>query len=105
MPPDDLVHLPDPSGPPERNAVSDTGNKLVLAFGHSINAEEVILRRVPGRKGNTLNQIGQVMDELIAAERDRIIEVILAREWTTHPSALLGDKVRLEAEIRSELEP
>ena len=57
--------------------MSDTGNKLVLTFAHHINAESVTLYRTTKRGGNTLNQIGQVMDELIQAERKRCVEKLL----------------------------
>jgi hypothetical protein len=57
--------------------MSNTGNKLVLAFNHAINAEEVTLYRNKRREGNTLNQIGQVMDGLIQEERKRCVEKLL----------------------------
>lgn len=59
--------------------MSNAGNKLVLAFGHHINADGVTLLRDKKRTGNTLNQIGQVLDELIAeavkAERDACLKI------------------------------
>lgn len=65
--------------------MSAYGNKLVLAFGHSIHTEQVTFYRQIGRKGNTLNQIGQVMDELIHAERDRCVEKLLDLVPMTDP--------------------
>lgn len=68
--------------------MSETGNKLVLAFGHSINTEQVTFYRDTGRKGNTLNQIGQVMDELVeeAANIRTATLLNLLKEWTDDPS-------------------
>ena len=49
-----------------------------------------------------------VLDARIDAkdeERERIVEIMLTREWDKHPSTMLGDKVRLENEIRKSLNP
>ena len=58
--------------------MSENGRNLVMEFPHEINAERVILKHSPVRKGNTLNQVGQVMDELVEKERERIIAIMTA---------------------------
>lgn len=58
-------------------AVTNAGNKLILSFPSHVTPSVVVFYKAQDREGNVLNQIGQVVDELLTAERERCIQKLI----------------------------